>query len=83
MAEDRVDSRILHITQDFLATMLGTDRSSVSIAAGNLQKLNLIQYRRGAVKVLNRPQLEGYSCECYRAIQNFNANDESLRPRKK
>ncbi len=83
MAEDRVDSRILHITHDFLATMLGTDRSSVSIAAATLQKLNLIQYRRGAVKVLNRSQLEGYACDCYRAIQSFNANEESFRPRKK
>lgn len=78
MAEDRVNSGILRITQDFVATMLGTDRSSVSLAAGVLQKMNLIQYRRGAVRVLNRSQLERYACECYQAIQNFNSDREPL-----
>jgi CRP-like cAMP-binding protein len=81
MAEDRVHSGTLHITQNFLATMLGTDRSSVSVAAGVLQKLKIIQYRRGTVKVLNRQQLESYACECYQAIQNFDAKDGFLAPR--
>ena len=79
MAEDRVDSGLLHITHDFLATMLGTDRSSVSLAANILQKMNIIKYSRGSVRVLDRHQLEGYACECYRAMQNFNADGGSLR----
>lgn len=79
MAEDRVGSDMLHITHDFLATMLGTDRSSVSVAANALQKMNIIQYSRGAVKVLNRDRLEGYACECYRAIQNFEVTGGSFR----
>ena len=78
MAEDRVDSGLLHIPHDFLATMLGTDRSSVSLAATVLQKMNIIKYSRGSVRVLDRHQLEGYACECYRAIQNFNADGGSL-----
>jgi CRP-like cAMP-binding protein len=71
MAHDRVDSGTLRITHDFLATMLGTDRPSVSQAAGNLQKMNIIQYRRGTVKILNRSALEGRACECYGVIQRY------------
>ena len=38
MAADRVHSNSLPITHDFLATMLGTDRPSVSLAAKLLQR---------------------------------------------
>src|ERR1039458_3132693 len=44
MAQDRVDSESLPITHDFLATMLGTDRPTVSLAAGVLQRKKLIEY---------------------------------------
>ncbi len=71
MAHDRVDSGTLRITHDFLATMLGTDRPSVSLAAGVLQKMNIIQYSRGAVKILDRAALESRSCECYGVIQRY------------
>jgi CRP-like cAMP-binding protein len=72
MAQDRVDSDWLGITHDFLATMLGTDRPTVSLAASVLQKKGAIQYVRAAVKVVNRRRLEASSCECYGAIQQFN-----------
>ena len=71
MAHDRVDSGVLRITHGFLATMLGTDRPSVSLAAGVLQRMNIIKYRRGAVKILNRAALESRSCECYAVIQRY------------
>jgi CRP-like cAMP-binding protein len=71
MTQDRVDSAALPITHDFLATMLGTDRSSVSLAAGVLQKKKLIEYTRGAVKIVNRKKLEDSACECYEVIQRF------------
>ena len=58
MAQDRVDSGSLPITHDYLATMLGTDRPSVSLAAGILQKKKAIEYTRGAVKIVNRKKLE-------------------------
>ena len=64
----RVDSGTLRITYDFLATMLGTDRPSVSKAAGLFQRLNIIKYSRGAVKNLNRNALENQACECYAVI---------------
>ena len=52
MTQDRVDSGSLPITHDFLATMLGTDRPTVSLAARALQKKKLIEYIRGAVKIV-------------------------------
>jgi CRP-like cAMP-binding protein len=71
MTQDRVDSGSLPITHDFLATMLGTDRPSVSEAAGLLQKKKLIEYTRGAVKIVNRKRLENSACECYGVIQQY------------
>jgi CRP-like cAMP-binding protein len=71
MAQDRGDSGSLPITHDFLATMLGTDRPTVSLAAGVLQRKNLIEYTRGAVKIVNRRKLEDSACECYRVIQQY------------
>lgn len=71
MAEDSAATPTLGITHDFLATMLGTDRPSVTLAAGLLQKAGLIEYSRGAVKIVNRPQLEGFACECYAVIHGY------------
>ncbi len=72
MAQDRVDSGPLPITHDFLATMLGTDRPSVSFAAGLLQRMQIIEYTRGAVRILNRQKLEKFACECYAIIRQYN-----------
>jgi CRP-like cAMP-binding protein len=73
MAQDRVVSELLPITHDFLATMLGTDRPSVSLAAGVLQKAGMIEYSRGSVKILNRAELEKAACECYGVIRRYSA----------
>jgi CRP-like cAMP-binding protein len=72
LTQDRVDSGFLAMTHDFLASMLGTDRSSVSEAAAVLQRRRIIQYTRGAVRVLNRKALEQTSCECYQLIREYN-----------
>src|SRR5271157_5851255 len=71
MTQDRVDSGVLPITHDFIATMMGTDRSTVSLAASALQKQGIIDYVRGAVKIVNRRKLEKSACECYSVIQQF------------
>ena len=71
MAEDSAATSMLGITHDFLATMLGTDRPSVTLAAGLLQKSGLIEYGRGSVKITNRPQLEAFACECYSVIRDY------------
>lgn len=72
MASDRVGSTTLPITHDFIATSLGTDRPSVSLAAKILQTKKIVQYRRGAIEILNHKKLEAYACECYRVIRQFN-----------
>src|SRR5208337_4232582 len=72
MTQDGVDSGSLPITHDFLATMLGTDRPTVSLAAGVLQRKELIEYSRGAVKIVNRKKLEDSACECYAVVQQYN-----------
>ena len=73
IAQDRVDSGIIPITHDFLATMLGTDRPSVTLAAGILQNKKIIEYpRRGAVRIVDRKKLEAFACECYAVIRQYN-----------
>ena len=73
MSQDRVESGLIPMTHDFLATMLGTDRGSVTTAAGILQKQKIIEYTRGSVRVLNRKALEECSCECYGLIRDYNS----------
>src|ERR1700730_4798648 len=71
MTQDRVDSGTLPITHDFIATMMGTDRSTVSLAASALQKGGVIEYVKGAVKIVNRRKLQNSACECYAVIKEF------------
>jgi CRP-like cAMP-binding protein len=71
MTQDRVNLGVLPITHDFIATMMGTDRSTVSLAAAVFQKRGIIDYMRGAVKILDRRKLEKSACECYAVIQQF------------
>jgi CRP-like cAMP-binding protein len=72
LTQDRVGSGLLRITHEFLATMLGTDRPSVSLAAGVLQRKRIIEYAHGSVRILNRKKLETSACECYSLIRQFN-----------
>jgi CRP-like cAMP-binding protein len=72
IAQDRVDSGVVPITHEFLAIMLGTDRPSVTVAAGILQRKKIIGYTRGSVKILNRKKLEHFACECYAIITQYN-----------
>src|SRR6202163_2685367 len=71
MTQDRVNLGMLPITHDFIATMMGTDRSTVSVVAALLQKMGIIEYVRGAVNIMNRRELEKSACECYAVIQQF------------
>ena len=78
ITQDRVDSPTLAITHDFLATMLGTDRPTVSLAAGILQNKQIIEYMRGDLQILSRAKLKQSACECYEVIQQYN-NEIGLR----
>jgi CRP-like cAMP-binding protein len=70
MSDDRNNGDTLTLTQGDLADVLGVCRSTVTFAAGALQRAGLIRYRRGAIRVLDRPGLETASCECYRVIRD-------------
>jgi len=66
---DRLSSNQLVMTQELIANMLGVRREGVTEAAGKLQKLGVIDYRRGHITVLDRPKLEQLSCECYAVVK--------------
>lgn len=69
MCHDRVQNDSLITTHEFLSIMLGTNRSSVTLALGILSKAGLIEPSRGQVRVVNRRGLEAASCECYATVQ--------------
>jgi CRP-like cAMP-binding protein len=66
---DRLDSNTISLTQEFLADMLGVQRTTVTAVAGSLQTKGLIRYRRGVVDILDRTGLEAMTCECYGAVR--------------
>jgi CRP-like cAMP-binding protein len=82
MCQDRINSNLVPLTQEFLAHMLGTRRASVTVAAGILQRAGLITYQRGHVNILERTQLEAASCECYAIMrqQSMRWESEALTP---
>lgn len=69
MVEDRIGSQELHMTQEFLANLLGTRRPTMAETASALQKSGAIKYSRGNVRILKRRLLEKEACECYAALQ--------------
>ena len=66
---DRIDSNRVALTQEFLADMLGVQRTTVTAVARAMQGAGLIQYRRGVVEILDRAGLEAIACECYGAVR--------------
>jgi CRP-like cAMP-binding protein len=65
MTHDRMQSDEFLLTQEFLAMMLGVQRTGVSAVAGVLQRAGLIRYKRGNVTIIDRRGLERRACECY------------------
>lgn len=69
MYHDRLERDDFFLTHEFMASMLGARRASVSVIANRLQKMGFIRYRRGAVTILDRQGLEQFTCECYSIIK--------------
>ena len=65
---DRISSDTIALTQEFLADMLGVQRTTVTAVARGLQEKGVIRYRRGVVDIIDRQALETLACECYGAI---------------
>lgn len=67
---DRADSDVIQLTQEYMAAMLGSQRTTVNEAAQTLQAEGAVSYSRGKVKVLSRQALETAACECYRKVSD-------------
>jgi CRP-like cAMP-binding protein len=65
---DRISNDTVALTQEFLADMLGVQRTTVTAVARSLQEKGAIRYRRGVVDIIDRTALEQLACECYGAI---------------
>ena len=70
MTRDRVNSNEFRITQEFLALMLGVQRTRINLAAGILHERKLIGYRRGTVTIINQTGLEAAACGCYKTVKD-------------
>jgi CRP-like cAMP-binding protein len=75
---DRLAVPEIIMTQELIANMLGVRREGVTEAAGKLQDAGVISYRRGRIKVLDRPRLETMACECYEVVRRETARLLSL-----
>jgi CRP-like cAMP-binding protein len=78
LSADRLGTNEIKMTQELIANMLGVRREGVTEAAGRLRKANVIRYKRGHIKVLDRLRLEKISCECYRSVKK--ETERMLRP---
>jgi CRP-like cAMP-binding protein len=67
---DRISTNTVALTQEFLADMLGVQRTTVTAVARTLQEKGAIRYRRGVVDIIDRSVLEQCACECYGAVRN-------------
>ncbi|MGI8811385.1 MAG: Crp/Fnr family transcriptional regulator [Pyrinomonadaceae bacterium] len=63
----------LTLTQEFLAHMLGVQRTSIGMIANSMQNRGIIRYRRGRVEVLDFERLQNAACECYFVVKNAQA----------
>ena len=68
MAQDRLNTDSLNLTQEIISHALGVPRTGVTMAAGALQRAGLIRYSRGKIRIVDRARLEANSCECFRII---------------
>lgn len=71
LTQDRVDSAVLLLTQEYLGVMVGALRSSVSLSASAFKQAGLIDYNRGRLEILDRAGLERRACECYASSRNM------------
>jgi CRP-like cAMP-binding protein len=69
-SRDLSQSDTLLLTQEFLAEMLGVNRTSVTVVAHTLQRAGIIQYSRGKIRITNLEGLQDAACECYETVRS-------------
>ena len=69
MIHDRVGGNSLSLTQEMIASRVGARRAGITVAAGMLQSMHAIEYRRGQLHILDRGVLERTVCECYNIMK--------------
>jgi hypothetical protein len=69
MIHDRVGGNNLSLTQEMIASRVGARRAGITVAAGMLQSMKAIEYRRGQLHISNREVLERTVCECYNIMK--------------
>ena len=69
MVHDRIGRNNLSLTQEMIASRVGARRAGITVAAGMLQEMKAIEYRRGQVYIRDRGLLERTVCECYLMMQ--------------
>lgn len=74
MVSDRIGKSEFNLTQEFLAEMIGAGRTTVTMAAGSLQRSGLIEYSRGHIHILDRERMESAACECYPIVRDLISN---------
>ena len=74
MVRDRIDTDSFYLTQEFLAAMLGSRRTTVTAAAGMLQRKGVIRYSRGRIHIVDPVGLEHTACECYPTVREIHQN---------
>ncbi|HXV01225.1 MAG TPA: Crp/Fnr family transcriptional regulator [Caulobacteraceae bacterium] len=75
MSQDRTASNMVRLTQEYLAFMVGVQRTTVTRLLADLAAKGVIAKHRGRIEILDRPGLEARVCECYGTVQ---ANFERL-----
>jgi CRP-like cAMP-binding protein len=84
-AQDRTQSDVLKFTHQYLAEMIASQRTTITVIAGELQERGLIRYSRGSVHILDREGLEKMACDCYAVTKRlyfnlYGRNAPSLNP---
>lgn len=69
MIHDRVGGENLSLTQEMIASRVGARRAGITVAAGLLQEMKAIEYRRGRLHIADRGVLERTVCECYNIMK--------------
>jgi CRP-like cAMP-binding protein len=70
MIHDRVGGTNLSLTQEMIASRVGARRAGITVAAGMLQGMKAIEYRRGHLHIVEREVLEQTVCECYNIMKS-------------